>query len=426
MKSNIIMLPPIKTKIYYGWVIVAIAALGLFFSGPGQTYSISMFISVYIKQFGWSRSMISGFYSIATLMAGLLIPFVGRKIDIIGHRKMLFFVPILLAATAVWMGQVTTAWMLFIGFMMLRLLGQGSMTLLSSTLVSKWFVKKRGRAFSAMILGGVIGSAVIPMINNLLLDNMGIQFAWRFWAVLLVGVMVPAAGFFVRNKPENIGLEADGVVTINKEQSTLENEANGDRRDWTLKEAMGTRTFWLLLYCMIIPSMINTGMTFHMVSIVEQKGLTAIFAATLLSLTAIIQLGMNFVAGFLVDRTKPNRLKAMNYWFMVVAILIMIFARSSYVLIFYAVFNAVFNSIESVTTEVLWPSYFGLKYLGSIRSIAMTTMVIGSALGPLPFGFAFDTFNTYTGILVVMMIFPIVGSIACFISPRPIKSSHKL
>nr|WP_308436517.1 MFS transporter [Virgibacillus salexigens] len=74
---------------FYGWVIVFIAGLGVFFSGPGQTYSNSAFIDEYINDFGWSRSQVSGLYSIATLIAGLAMMVIGRFIDKFGQRAMM-------------------------------------------------------------------------------------------------------------------------------------------------------------------------------------------------------------------------------------------------------------------------------------------------------------------------------------------------
>jgi hypothetical protein len=70
--------PPLKQSFVYGWIIVGVSALTLFFSGPGQTYSVSTFIDSYIEEFGWSRSIVSGMYSTGNLAAGLLMGFIGR------------------------------------------------------------------------------------------------------------------------------------------------------------------------------------------------------------------------------------------------------------------------------------------------------------------------------------------------------------
>ena len=409
-----------KESIFYGWIIIAIAALILYFSGPGQTFSISIFINSYIKDHGWSRSLVSSLYSVATLTAGFILPVVGRKIDKNGHRKMIVLISSALGITCLWMSFVINPVMLFFGFIFLRLLGQGSMTLIPSTLVSQWFIKRRGFALSIMTLGGVLGSATFPILNNWLMKNTGIQFAWRVWALLLICLMAPLGWVLIRNKPEDIGLKPDGKVEVkNKEIDMHPSKRVLAGEDWTVKEAMKTRAFWLMLFCMTIPSMINTGLTFHMVSIIEEKGFSAAFAAAMISIIAIIQLPLNFIAGFIVDRTKVHILKALNYLVLVAAMMIILYGKSSAILMTYGVFSAVFHAFDSVSTEVLWPNYYGRKYLGSIRSIATTAMVIGSSLGPMPFGYAYDIFGEYKQIILVMAVVPLLGSIAAFISPAP-------
>lgn len=163
------------------------------FSGPGQTYSVSIFSQAYMDAFGWSRSLVSSYYSLATLLAGLLLPMIGRMIDKKGQRKMMTMIASLLGLVCLWMSFVQFPWMLFIGFMLLRLLGQGSMSLLPATLIPQWFMKNRGKALSLMAIGGVVGSAVMPPLNYAMIDAFGIAFAWRFWMVLLIGFMGPMA-----------------------------------------------------------------------------------------------------------------------------------------------------------------------------------------------------------------------------------------
>ncbi|MBN2335776.1 MFS transporter, partial [Candidatus Bathyarchaeota archaeon] len=64
---------PFKSPVFYGWVIVAVSSLVMFFSGPGQTYSVSVFIDSYINEYGWSRSVVSSMYSVGTFSAGMLM-----------------------------------------------------------------------------------------------------------------------------------------------------------------------------------------------------------------------------------------------------------------------------------------------------------------------------------------------------------------
>src|SRR5690554_823830 len=132
---------PIKTPFYYGWFIVGISAFGIFFSGPGQTYTNSVFIESYLQEFGWSQTTVSSVYSLATLCSGFLLFTIGKLTDRLGRRFMLTLVSLLLGLACIGSSFVVGVISMFIGFFCIRLLGQGSMTMISNTLVSQWFIK---------------------------------------------------------------------------------------------------------------------------------------------------------------------------------------------------------------------------------------------------------------------------------------------
>lgn len=411
---------PFQMPFFYGWIIVAIAALTFFFSGPGQTFFVSVFINYYIEHFGWSRSLVSSYYSFATLVSGLILIYIGRSIDRIGHRKVTLVVSLLLGLTCFGMSLVNLHWMLLIGFFLLRLLGQGSMSLLSSTLVPQWFFQRRGLAMSLMSLGVVLSSALVPPLNHWLTLKLGVAATWQFWGLLLIFVMAPLGWLLIRNRPEDMGLQQDGLRTDVKEDQQTD-QCSGLELSWTLREAMRTRAFWLILYCVGVPAMINTGLIFHIVSIIETKGLSAGFATSILSIMALTQFPVTFLAGHLVDRYKVHRVMAFNFGLFLVTMLLIIFGQSSLLIIVYGVLFGIFGAFNGIIAGVIWPNYFGRQNLGSIQGVAMATMVLGSALGPLPFGVAYDWFGGYREILLLMMLFPALAAAAALISPPPKK-----
>ncbi|HKL12334.1 MAG TPA: MFS transporter [Halanaerobiales bacterium] len=416
IKEEINEQKPIKSPFYYGWIVLVVAALGLFFSGPGQTYSISIFINHYIDKFGWSRSLISSFYSIATLISGLILTFVGRYIDKLGHRKMTTIISILFGFACIWMSLIFNPLMIFIGFFLLRLLGQGSMSLLPQTLVPHWFKQKRGLALSLLGIGGVISSSLLPPLNNWLINTYSLTFTWRLWSFLLIFFMAPVGWIFIRNKPENIGLNPDG---IDQEDNTIAPKIHISEDPWTLNQSMKTRSFWFMNYCGVVSALVTTGLTFHMVSIVNNIGYSPSFAALILSITAMIKFPFTFVAGWLLDRFKVNIIKGINFLILSGAIFLLLRADSKITLIIYALVHGTFMAFDAVSTGVVWPNYFGRENLGSIRGFAMTTMVIGSALGPLPFGVAYDYFGGYHEIMIGILILPTLAVFASLFSPPP-------
>ncbi|KGP90094.1 MFS transporter [Pontibacillus chungwhensis BH030062] len=408
---------PVKTPFYYGWVIVFIAGLSVFFSGPGQTYSVSIFIESYIADFDYTRSFVSALYSTATLIAGLTLFMVGRLVDRVGQRMMMAVVGILLAIACLWNSVMVGAIMMFVGFFMLRLFGQGSMTLIPNTLVPQWFIGKRGRALSVMAIGGFLSSALLPPLNTWLINDFGWRTTWMVWGVALAVIFVPLAIFLVRNQPKDIGEIPDGTPKHHDLQQNPNVEVNEE--NWTLKEAMKTRAFWLILFCVSVPALVNTGVTFHLVSIVQGKGLSDEIAAIVLTLMAVIGFPVTFIVGYLVDRVSVHYVLAITFAGHIIALFILLQVSSTKGVIVYGIIWGFVNGFERIVLSIVWPNYFGREHLGSIKGIAQTIMVLGSAFGPLPFGLYFDWFGGYEGILWIMILFPLIAMIFSLLSPKP-------
>jgi len=408
-----------SNRFYYGWIILGVSSLGYFFSGPGQTYFISIFINHYIADFGWSRSTVSGLYSVATLVAGLLLFLVGRLSDKYGQKRIILIVASLLGVACMWSSYITSLWMLSIAFFLGRLTGQGSMTLLPSIVIPQWFHKKRAFAFSIMSMGGVIGSALIPPFNAWLISVSSWNDAWRLWALLLWCFFIPVTAVFLYNKPQDLGLHPDNkIINAIDSASTVSIEESTD--SWTLKEAMQTRSFWGMQYCQILLPMIGTGIVFHFFSILGERGIPSVSAAFVLSLLYMVSFPVTLLAGHFLDRLKTNHVIAFISLLELAALAVLLLTSSLQGMIMFGVIQGTAMGLQSVSNGIVWPNYYGLKHLGSVRGFAMTVMVIASAVGPLPFGLAYDAFNSYRIAFLIMMVFSFLGIFIGILSPKPV------
>ncbi|WP_102336386.1 MFS transporter [Salimicrobium jeotgali] len=409
--------PPIHTKFYYGWVIVFVAALSVFFSGPGQTYSNSIFIDYYIEDFGFSRSTVSGLYSAATLVAGITLFTVGRMVDRFGQRVMMIGVGTGLALALFWNSAITGPVMMFVGFFLIRLLGQGSMTLVPNTLVPQWFIKKRGRALSVMAVGTFASSALFPPLNAWLIESFGWRSAWVILGVSILVLFIPVTVWLVRNQPKDVGALPDG--TPHKKPGEEEISGEISEVSWTLKQAMQTRTFWFILFCVMVPALVNTAVTFHVVSIMDMKGLGVGIAATILTVMAVVGFPTTFLTGYLADRFSIHYILAITFFGHILSLVLLFFTSSTLLAFSFAVVWGAVNGFERIALNIVWPNYFGRTHLGSIKGLAQTVMVIGSALGPLPFGIFYDLFGGYQEAILAILIFPVTAVILALLSPKP-------
>lgn len=398
------MVKPLPTvagqgRLFYGWVVVAAAALTYFFSGPGQTFAISMFVDPMLREFGWSRSLFSGAYSAATLAAGALMPGMGRLIDRYGHRNMLAGIVVAFGAACLWFSFVSSPLMLGAGFLLARLLGQGSMTLIPSTLVAQWFDRQRGRALALAALGMPASSAVLPPLNTWFIDHWGWRTSWQLWAVLLWAVMIPVALLLVRNRPDDLDPEpghrppggAAGVGVAAAES-------------FTLREAMRTRAFWLLLLVTAMPGLVATGLTFHLVSVLGLQGHGPAQAAAIFPIAALAYLPCMLAAGMLAERVPTRLLVAGWLGIQAVSLVWVLLAPPFLYLAVLGVLHGVALGLGPIVGGILWVTYFGRRHLGSIQGVAVAAMVVGTSLGPLPFGISYDLTGSYQTILWILLI----------------------
>lgn len=410
----------INEKFYYGWVVLAAAALAAFFSSPGQTFSISAFIDKYIVEFNYSRTEISAIYSTATVISGVLMIFMGRAVDKFGARRMLLIVGVGLALITFFNGSIMNLSMIFISFFFLRFFGQGSLTLIPGALIPQWFEKKRAFALSIVTMGTVFGNFSVPVFNTVLISNLGWRYAWYVWGGLILVVFLPIIAMTIINKPEDIGLLPDNEVTKNQEDAKSA-YSKMMSESFTLKEALKTLAFWAIgLISMIVP-LISTGMFFHFFSMMETKGIGANQAAFIIGLVAIPGLFSPVLSKWIVDRYKPRIVLIFTLSAVALDLLFMMVVGSFVGAVLFILIYGFATGIQNISINVMWPNYFGRGHLGSIRGAATVFTVVGSAFGTVPFGLSYDLTGGYTTIFVIMSILSFCGILLVSRVHKPVK-----
>jgi MFS transporter, OFA family, oxalate/formate antiporter len=133
-----------RSPVFYGWIILVVGTLGIMMTTPGQTVGVAVFVDSLVEDLGVSRANVSLMYTLGTLAGALLLTFGGRLLDRHGPRVGIVVIASLFALSCVWMGIVTNLFTLFIGFTLIRSLGQGALMLASQHVINVWFVRRPG------------------------------------------------------------------------------------------------------------------------------------------------------------------------------------------------------------------------------------------------------------------------------------------
>lgn len=407
-----------KTPFYYGWVVVVIGSLTMFFTTPGQSDAFALFMNSFVDEFGWNRTFVSSLYSGATLLSGGCMFFVGRLVDRFGPKWVAILAAAILGGACVLLSFVVSPLMLFGGFFLARFAGKGSMDLAASTLAPQWFIKRR--AFSIMMvgLGGTLGGAVFPLLINYLISSYGWRQAYQVLAGSLWLIYIPITFVFLISRPEDIGLTPDAHLVDD------ENSADGDKIvdevSFTQQEAIRTVAFWILAFALFQASLVGTGVVLHFVSIFNELGFDMTFAAQIISVKPLVSFITVVLAGLSLDRIKQQHLVVTAACIaQVISYIMLAFLNTASMAFAYALLSGVSSAVLALSLNVLKPNLFGRRYLGGILGVLVAINVVGSAIGPIIFGAAFDLLGGYTEVILISALMPLVAGLLSIFLRKP-------
>jgi MFS family permease len=405
-----------RLPFFYGWIILPIAILGTVATSPGQTFMISVFNPSFRETLHLSLSQLTGAYMAGTILAAIPQSYMGVWMDRLGIRRMLLLVVSIFGLACLFVSQARSLWMLFLAFLFLRMFGQGALELLSSNMLGMWFRKRLGTLTG---IAGVITSVFIGVIPLLVLGSIN-QIGWRSTYILagfvVVIVMAPLAFFFFINRPEEINQHLDGS-SVRVNQTDLLEEIS-EEKSLTLRQALRTRSYWIVTLLMISWAAIGTGITFNLLPIFTAKGLTETQAATVFTTIMFISAGTRLLGGFLADRVPLRWLAVGHQVLYALGILFIIILPGSWVIAGYTILVGLAQGLFRGLNNTVWVRYFGRENLGKIRGTVATAGVAGSSVGPFLLGLIFDRFGSFNpALFICAAVMALLGIASIWVTP---------
>lgn len=358
------------------------------FSSFGQTFYVALFNGVLNQDLGLSSSDLGTLYGAATFISAVTLIWIGKLIDVWDLRVFTVFTFCILAAACWMFGNATGPATIMLAMWGLRLGGQGLMSHTALTSMSRYYEAERGLAVSIANIGFAAGVASLPVAGAYLLVEYGWRGIWTGSAAFLMVVCLPFALFLLR------GHKARHQAHIAQHEGTGTPDAAdapARRTGWTRSQVLRDRRFYLLLPLMMALPFVATGIQFHQIALVEEKGwLLATFAAGyFVSATFSVIGGLSF-GGWV---TRLGGVSALVPWFMVPLALSMalLVAFDSPLMIWaYMITNGLSGGMFGVVHNVIWAELYGTQYLGAIRSLVSSSTIFAAALAPAVMGWLLD------------------------------------
>ena len=386
-----------RFRLFYGWLIVFLSAVGLFLGAPLVVFSFSVFFKPMVADFHASRGAVSFAFSLSNFVGALSILCVGTVIDRFGAKRVILVSTSLyglVLCTALWVGG--SLWQLYFFFILLGVtMASGPAPVPYGVVISHWFNRYRGLALGLSMMGIGIGSVVVPILSQRLIAMFGwrIAFAMFGGAVLLVPLPVIAAWF--QNDPEQRGLRPDG-----DEEIPLSHLPPQDKDGLSWREIWKSPTFWLLFCIFSLAGASVHGVVLHLAAIFTDRGVSATEAATATSLVgAAVAIG-RLGSGYLLDRFFAPRVTILFYGATALGIAILCTGVHGNLALVAAFLTGLGMGAEVESMGYMISRYFGLVAFGAAYGVAFGAFMISGSAGVFLMGVGYDRFHSYTVPLV--------------------------
>jgi len=397
-----------KSGIFYGWVIVAAGCLILFVEF-GSQYSYGVFLTELCQNLDWTKTTVSGAYSLFYICHGVLSFIAGSLNDRHGPRFTLMLSLIIMSAGYALMYIISAAWQLFVFYGIIVGTGFGFCFVPITSTVSRWFVKRRGTALGITVAGIGLGTLVMAPLNQFFITEFGWRISYLILAGLLLVIGIPISRL-MRFKPSEKGLLPYGIKDTANENKQYAQPLSSTL-DFSLKQAISTTQFRMLsLMYASYPFAIQMVLV-HLKAYAIDFSIAEMTAAIAIGLVGGASIGGRIIIGSLSDRIGRKAAFLISYLLMAVMMLWLLEARQPWQFyLFSIIFGFGYGGCVPLFPAVI-SDWFGERSHGSILGMLTIALGIGGAIGPLLAGYVYDTTGSYNIAIIIgaVVLFTAMG-----------------
>jgi sugar phosphate permease len=417
-------------RAFYGLRVVAGCFVLLFLFAGAGFYSFSMFIKPLESEFGWSRSQISLAMSLYMIVHGIAGPFVGHATEAYGPRKVATLFALMSGVCFIGVSFVSSLWSFYLAYTLLSLATTGIGFIPVSTVLARWFVRRRGTAIGFAMVGIAAGGLVMAPLVGLIISHFGWRSAFVFMGLLVWLLALPVTLFVLKGSPAELGLlpdgdepgqGADGGLQAPPGRTGSPSHASGVDQGWPLRAAVRTSTFFWIATAFFLGPLAQMGMLQHQVPLIVEAGISQTVAATALGLTAGLG-GLGKLCFGRISEVVPFRFAVMLcFGLQALAVLILFNAQSvAMVWVYVTLFGFAMGGVI-VLLPLAVGHFFGLASFGVIMGALSLILAVGNASGAYISGLIYDFLGSYHYAMIAYMGLYLIAILCIFLTGKPRK-----
>ncbi len=396
-----------KSPYRSGWSVVGFSFITLALV-YGVYYSFSVFFVALLKEFGWSRSIGAGAFSLFMIVSSLINPVVGNLASSGKPRRVVIGGALLLALGLGLCSLTQTWWQFYLFFSLITAIGLGGTGWLTNVIIiQQWFKEKRGLPTGIISAGIGIGILICVPSAQYLILRLGWRTAYGAMAIFIPLIVISLAMIFLKKPPPTVShpIEMEKGHTFVKDPLVL--DEGWASQSWTVARAITTKTFWLLGFSFFLANLVTQTIFTHQVAFFVDRGLEALLASYLVGIVGIVSIGGKILWGALSDRIGREITYTMGIICSILGMLWLILFNlfpTSSLPYFYAIFFGMGYAVQATLPPLITADFFEGQGYGSIFGIIMIFIGIGGAFGVWFAGFLHDQLGSYVPVFIITIL----------------------
>ena len=419
-----------KTRgIFFGWWIVASGCIlqSLHSGLLGQGFTV-YFLHLQ-EEFGWSRTLLSTGFSLSNIVNGVLAPFEGWLSDRFGPRRLVLTGMVMLGTGFIFLSTVNSIVSYFLSFTVIACGASLGGYLPISVVVLNWFVRKRSIALGIASAGHGLGGLIVLLVAWSVVNN-----GWRPTA-LVSGIAILVVGttcsLLLRQRPEKYGYLPDGDKPISRKKGEQENQEQTTEpdivlpsaEDFTVQEALKTRSFWLIAAGHSSAVLTISAVSLHLAPhLVQRMDMSLEAAGTIVSLLLFMSIAGRLIGGVLADRMDKRWLLVGSMISHTIGLLLLANATTMFQIVLFTIFHGVAWGARGLIQNSVRAEYFGRKAIGSILGIASIPVVIAIVVSPIFTAWLADLNGDYHFAFSILAAYTAAGTLFFAFAKKPVRS----
>ncbi|MFC1532844.1 MFS transporter [Thermodesulfobacteriota bacterium] len=376
-----------ETGFFYGYFVI-MASFSIMFVMWGVHFAFGVFFKPMLSDFGWTRAMTSGAYSLCTLMNGFLAIVMGGLTDKLGPRLVMTFCGIFLGLGYYMMSRLGTIWQLYLFYGVIIGIGMGGGFIPLVSTVVRWFVDRRGVMTGIVTASTGAGALIGPPVANLLIY----KFSWRISFLVLGGIafaVIVLSAQLLRRDPAQVGQRPYGENRADKNETGLNGEG------LSLMEALFTGRFWIFFFTSFCYGFCVFSIMVHLVPHAIELGFSSTRAANMMATIGATGIIGKVLLGRMGDIWGSRQLMMFSFILMAITLFWLMTVKNFWILhLIVGGFGFAYGGC-AVSQSPIVAMLFGLRAHGLIFGIFGVGVSIGGAIGPFLMGYVFDVTESY-------------------------------